>query len=335
MGAGVGAGVGAEVGAEVGRGAVLRLVAWCAALAVGTVAFHALGAGALAPPPLDPGGWLAWADGRDPLVASVALLRLVVLALHWYLVAATAVGIVGRLLRAARLVRLADAVTLPVLRRLLEAGLGLWLVTALAVSAAAPRVGADRVALEPQDIMTMAADGTASGDDRPTPAPPLGLLDDSRGTPAGPSQPPVPPFGLLDDARGTPAGPSQPPPPPVPQGPPGASFGGTVTDSAGGGPAGTDLDDTTDGGPAGTDADDSPPGTSHRDVHVVVAGDSFWRIAEQRLLAAQGRPPTDAQVLSHMEQLIERNRDRLTDPANPDLIFPGQRLVLPPVEVAR
>ena len=275
------------MGAVAGRRAVLGLVAWCAALAATTALFHALGRGVLAPPPVHPTGWAGWADGRDPLVASVAVLRLLTLALCWYLVGVTAIGIVARLLRAVRLVHLADAVTLPALRRLLHTALGLSLVAVMATPGIGARPDPDRVVLRADAVVSVAA--------------------------AHPVEP-VPPLGLLDTA------PPGPPEAPAPA-PPLEVFGaGPVTDTA---------DDAS--GSAVAD----PSGVGDHRTHRVVPGDSFWRIAEQRLRAHHGRPPTDAEVAVHTDRMIERNRDRLADPANADLIFPGQRLVLPALEGER
>jgi hypothetical protein len=54
---------------------------------------------------------------------------------------------------------------------------------------------------------------------------------------------------------------------------------------------------------------------------VVAPGDSFWSIAaEQR---------RGGDVAAYWRALIEANRDRLVDPANPDLLYAGQVLVLP------
>lgn len=64
---------------------------------------------------------------------------------------------------------------------------------------------------------------------------------------------------------------------------------------------------------------------------VVDAGDHLWSLAEGALRAAWGRAPSDAEVVGYWEQVVEGNRARLADPVNPDLVFPGQSLVLPPV----
>lgn len=62
---------------------------------------------------------------------------------------------------------------------------------------------------------------------------------------------------------------------------------------------------------------------------VVAAGDHLWGIAEETLGERPGDEPTLDQVVAYWQELIEVNRSRLVDPGNPDLIFPGQVLVLP------
>jgi nucleoid-associated protein YgaU len=59
------------------------------------------------------------------------------------------------------------------------------------------------------------------------------------------------------------------------------------------------------------------------EVWVVDAGDSFWSIAED--VVGLGR-----RTQAYWEQLIAANRHRLAVPDQPDLLFPGQRLTLPP-----
>lgn len=70
---------------------------------------------------------------------------------------------------------------------------------------------------------------------------------------------------------------------------------------------------------------------SEDDEWTVENGDSFWSIAEETL-----HDQTDVAELSEEEIadywriLIAANEDRLIEPGNPDLILPGQELVLPP-----
>lgn len=60
----------------------------------------------------------------------------------------------------------------------------------------------------------------------------------------------------------------------------------------------------------------------------VEPGDSCWRIAAEVLAEAWGRPATDAEVARYWHDLVEANRDRFRT-GDPDLIYPGQDLVVP------
>jgi nucleoid-associated protein YgaU len=72
---------------------------------------------------------------------------------------------------------------------------------------------------------------------------------------------------------------------------------------------------------------DSPPPTVRE--HTVRPGEHLWAIAEQVVTAHAGAAPTHDEVALYWRRLIAINRDRLADPANPDLVFPGQRFELP------
>jgi nucleoid-associated protein YgaU len=58
---------------------------------------------------------------------------------------------------------------------------------------------------------------------------------------------------------------------------------------------------------------------------VVEPGDSFWSIAEDVVGSGDERAAG-----RYWRALIEANRSRLVDPGNPDLLVPGQELVVPP-----
>jgi nucleoid-associated protein YgaU len=60
---------------------------------------------------------------------------------------------------------------------------------------------------------------------------------------------------------------------------------------------------------------------------VVEPGDSFWSIAEDVVGGERER-----EVGRYWRTLVEANRSRLVDPANPDLLVPGQELTLPDPE---
>ncbi|MBV9951968.1 MAG: hypothetical protein JO291_08455 [Acidimicrobiia bacterium] len=62
----------------------------------------------------------------------------------------------------------------------------------------------------------------------------------------------------------------------------------------------------------------------------VQPGESLWGKASSVLSEAWGRAPTDREVAPYWRSLVDVNRSRLADPANPDLIFSQQVLEVPP-----
>ena len=71
---------------------------------------------------------------------------------------------------------------------------------------------------------------------------------------------------------------------------------------------------------------DDPVETPDRSSWLIECGDHPWSIAEEVLTDHWGRPPTDAEIAPFWQALLARN-----DLPNPDLVFPGQTLELPPV----
>jgi nucleoid-associated protein YgaU len=69
----------------------------------------------------------------------------------------------------------------------------------------------------------------------------------------------------------------------------------------------------------------SPAPAPGLDEHVVQPGEHFWSIAE-RVVSDRG---IDVPVGQYWRLLVEANRSRLVDPDDPDLLYPGQVLVLP------
>jgi nucleoid-associated protein YgaU len=67
--------------------------------------------------------------------------------------------------------------------------------------------------------------------------------------------------------------------------------------------------------------------------HVVVAGENLWTIAQEHLAEARGGAdePTTREVAAYWLRVVEANRDRLLS-GDPDLIYPGEEIVLPPVD---
>lgn len=112
--------------------AALRLVGWVVVLVAVLVGMVALGGTpALAGPPLSsPAELVAWVTNRPPVEAAFAVLRSVVLVLAAYLLAVIVVGAALRLVRAGRLVRAVDVVTVPAVRRILGSAFGVGLMGA-------------------------------------------------------------------------------------------------------------------------------------------------------------------------------------------------------------
>lgn len=66
-------------------------------------------------------------------------------------------------------------------------------------------------------------------------------------------------------------------------------------------------------------------------IHVVAPGENLWSIASAHLSTTLGRGPSATEVKSYWSALIDLNRTHLPDPANPDLIYRGIELQMPPV----
>lgn len=85
-------------------------------------------------------------------------------------------------------------------------------------------------------------------------------------------------------------------------------------------------------------ADPSRPGDPAPDVEemgewTVEPGDHMWEIAEETLRDELGREPTDAEVTPYWRSVIAANQDNLRPPEDPDLIYPGQVLDVPPTDM--
>jgi nucleoid-associated protein YgaU len=195
------------------------------------------------------------------------------------------------------------------LLRLIAVALGGWLVVAATlqvVGALVPPLGRARALVDlisPRSLQRLGHGlaGLSLTAGLAAPAPGAGIP--ARGIVAGAEV-------SVDEHR--PGGDRRPTPPAAP------------TDPKGHGTATMRLVDGAPSLPAG----DATPATSTEVT--VVAGDSFWSIAVSELTDVHGGPPTDRQVVPYWRQLIDVNRPRLVDPGNPDLLFPGQVLTVPP-----
>ncbi|MDQ3575402.1 MAG: LysM peptidoglycan-binding domain-containing protein [Actinomycetota bacterium] len=238
--------------------AAVALAAWLAFLVGGVAVLHALGA-RLPPPSLSsPPGGAVWLMQHQPAEVALSILRLMALALGWYLLVVTLGALVARLLRLATLTSVVDAVTLPAVRRMVSGAVGLSLV-----ATSFPVLGSVAGAQgEPPAVETMRR--------LPDGAPP-----------AEPSSPPRTMRRVPD-----PQSPAKAPAPPSPSPAPGS--------------------------------------------WTVRPGDHFWAVAERVLTDAWGRVPADGEVDPYWRALVKANQARLRDPRNPDLLFTGQTLAVPP-----
>jgi resuscitation-promoting factor RpfA len=252
------------------------------------------------------------------LAEVLALYLLLVLALR---LAAWLPGVSGRLaMRSARLV------TMPVLRRALDGLLGGVLLAQLVV---AP-VAAKAEPVPPSDRPPAAAAAAIAGGSRVSAAP----------GPGGPeAQPGV--AGRTSQAPGTtgagPAASTAPPPTwvPLPTWLGGSQVPATsAPGSATAGPAPGQASPRPSAG-HGPDAGAAAGGAGAADADVAVSyvirpGDSLWDVAEAQLPPGQRSP---SRTDRYWRQIHAANRDALG--ADPDLIHPGARIVLPPFGLER
>jgi hypothetical protein len=283
---------------------LVPLVTWLGTLVLAIMLFTALGSGALAAPPLmEPAAWGDWAASRQPVEATVAVMRLLVLAMAWYLVGVTTIGAIARVARLTSLVRVADALSIPVVRRVLQTSLGVGLATAVVASATTaplPRTpsptehAVSAVTATEDPTMRVLAD-TSPSSDAPTGAPTMRQVD--------PASPPD-----LPGMR--PLAPVSPP----------ASQDPTATEAP-------DQDQDRATAITGTDHATETTWTAQ-------TGDHLWGIAASHLQGQLGATPSDTDIADYWRRLIDANRDRLADPGNPDLIYPGQEFVLPSIDAS-
>lgn len=271
------------------------LLAWLAFLLATILGLHALG-GTLAPPPLtEPGELNGWAQAREPAEAAFALLRLVALGTAWYLLLATMASTLARLSRVPAAVRAADMLAVPAVRRFVNAAAGVSVAAAtLTTGAAMASPGTDRQQYPATEALAVQ---TETGTD-PANQPPPGALAEPTGT-------------------GTPGG------------------------AGAGEPTSEPTSEPTDHRPDEEipelptlrrlpDDQREPPQDPQPVQWQVQPGQHFWAVAEKVLASAWQRAPSDAEIDPYWRHLVETNRPILRDPANPDLLYPGQVLTVPP-----
>jgi hypothetical protein len=66
----------------------------------------------------------------------------------------------------------------------------------------------------------------------------------------------------------------------------------------------------------------------------VAEGQTLWTIARDQLAKASGEgsgEPTNQEVTQYWAKVVEANQGRL-ESGDPDLIYPGEEIILPPVD---
>jgi nucleoid-associated protein YgaU len=76
-----------------------------------------------------------------------------------------------------------------------------------------------------------------------------------------------------------------------------------------------------------------PAPEADRNRHDVAEGETLWTIAQDHLASARGGAdkPTTREIATYWLRVVEANRDRLVS-GDPDLIYPGEEIALPPVD---
>ncbi len=254
--------------------------------------------------------WADWAAAVGPAGVVMGLVRVMALLGLGYLVVLVVIELVGRWSSASTL--------LDASRRLCLPGMASWLSQAaaagLVVSALAGSVGAAGAATPPPPVVVMHQLPAAPASTSPTPPTTDAPLVSPR---ADPDQAP-PIMQVVGPQPGHPAR------------TPTSSTTTTSTTTTSTTTTSTTTSPTTAALAAPTPAAPADPATTW----TIRPGDHLWRVARSTLAARSTPSPTDAEVLGYLHDLIDANRSRLVVPTDPDLVFPGQVFVLPPVPAA-
>lgn len=287
-----------------------------------------------AAPPADVAGLRLWIAEQPPATTLVALLRVPVLVGGWYLLAVTALGAGGRLVRLRPLARLADTVTLPPLRRLLDVALG---ATATLVAVAGPAGAAPPVRAAPITTVPSPPPILRPFEEPETTIPVYG---EEPGTPAAPGGDGAPDAAPVPEPDAGPTLPPAPAPPAIdpPAIDPSAIDPATTMATTGPSPSqgGTPLPPpvATAPSPAATSPAPSPesaPVPAAAATWTVMPGDNFWRVAERLLAGSWSRRPSIPEVARYWRTVIDANRAQLVRANDPSLVLPGQVLAVPPL----
>ncbi len=307
------------------------------------------------------GPWLLNSPLQDVLGA---ILRMVALVVAWWLLSSNLLYLLASISRIPGAVLAVRWCTLPVVRRVTDHAIALTLATSImgagtaaVIANATPAAAA--VPRKPGPIAASATPAQATGGYVPHPAGPPSAAAPATTTTTSSSPPPT----YVPHPAGTPA--TRPPassssstsstttsttPPAVttPQATTTSSTTSSSTTSSTSAPTTTTPTTTT---PPTTPPTTTPPTTtppttqppptpppqrpsrSASGQHEVKTGDNLWTIARDRLALVTGRRASDLsdhQIATYWLRVIDANRSRLRS-HDPNLIFPGEVIHLPPV----
>ncbi len=277
---------------------------------------------AFSPPP---GGWRPWLVAGPAEEVLVAVLRVIALGCALWLLSSTVLYALARLARLRRAAAALEWLTLPVVRRAADRAVAVLLAAGAAVGSGGPAIAWSR----PGAVVALVGPGGVAEaptfDGAPRAGPAVVLPEPLAPIVAPPEVPPPGASSVSGAAYsamsgGEDAGARRR----VPNVQAGSSAGGS---SVPGGAAGA---------AAAAAAASSGVSAPAPEAHVVVAGEHLWRIARQRLAEARGLAAAEVRprdVHGYWIALIDANRATLRS-GDPNLVFPGEQLILPPVPPA-
>lgn len=260
--------------------------------------------------------WLTSSGSEDALAAT---LRVVALVCAYWLLLSTILYVAARLVDVPTAVRAVEWATLPALRRLTDRALAVALVSSTVTGGAGVAGASPAAPPEANPVVSPSDELTRPPWVQPPPPPGLEVpcaqtltADESRSAlPPGATPPPsvASPPVLVTSTPGLvlPPNPqsSTPPPSGVP-GEDGAAVRTITTDPA------------------------EPARGPAPEVHEVVQGDNLWHIAASTLERRHRRgEPTKGEIARYWSAVVAANRHRLRS-GDPNLVFPGEQVVLPP-----
>jgi hypothetical protein len=275
------------------------LVLLVAGEVIAVVALHRLGGvDGFAIPRHDLGRWLQQSNSEDVLLVGV---RLVGLVAAWWLLGSTFLYVAARVARLHRAARALGWATLPAVRRCADRAAAVSIVAATALGVGRP------AAADPPPTTSPASAPVVVDVDHRDPASVPSRLPSGVRTGQAVDAPPPP--------TAQPTGTTSPPPTTTPLVPPTAPPPVVTTT------------------PAAPLAPIVPAAPAAGTTHTVTGGEHLWSIAAARVASASGRASADlapADIAPYWLRVVELNRQRLRS-GNPNLVYPGEVVELPPL----